>query len=308
MAINFSLLWASGLSLTIVLLIAKYAVIQGVHPLHFAFFQALGGFLFIAFYHFNLRDRSNQGETWSVVWRYKYYFIISALLGIALPQILAFYAVAEVGVGIVSLSYCLPLVVSYFISLGFKLEQYEPQKMAFLFLTVFGTFIYLFKPEYLIAGAGFNIWYLLLLLIPLSVGSANIYRTLKWPTELSVTAIAMWINFSAALLLALLIWLFVPQVNYLFSIPIELFGLILIQMIFSGTSQILAFVLQKRAGPVFISQTGSVVTVTGGFFGYLVFSEQYSINSILGSACVFIGVYLYSKRKFEYRPNVVKAD
>lgn len=304
MTLNFSLLWTSGLSLTIVLLIAKYAVTQGVHPLHFAFFQALGGFLFIAFYH---KSQSAERTQFEKLWHHKQYFLIAALLGIALPQVLAFYAVIHVGVGIVSLSYCLPLVVSYFISLGFKLEQFDPIRLLFLLLTVFGTFIYLFKPEYFTSNPEAGFWYLLLLLIPLSVGSANIYRTIKWPTDLSVTAIAMWINAFAALLLGILIFQFAPDIQYLFDISLNLFGLILIQMIFSGVSQILAFVLQKRAGPVFISQTGSVVTVTGGIFGFLVFSEHYTLSSFIGSLCIFIGVYLYSKRKFQLSTVSIKT-
>lgn len=298
MVFNFSFLWLSAFSLTIVLLIAKYAVQAGVHPLHFTFLQAFGSFIFI--YFFNLLSGVSSNSSKDIRANITY-FTTASFLGIALPQLLVFYAVIHVGVGVASLSYCLPLVVTYFISISINMERIDFIKILFLVMTVMGTFIYLFRMDYLKeieSGSTSMFWYLILLIVPFSLGIANIYRTINWPKSLPTTVIAQYTNLASTILLTIIILFFASDLSYVGQLNREVIVLLLIQMVFSGISQIFAFILQKKAGPVFISQTGSVVTVLGGILGYLVFSESYNINTLVGSILIFTGVYLFSLRKF----------
>lgn len=299
---NTLLLWLTGFSLAIVVLISKQAVQAGMHPIHFAFLQALGSFIFIFVFS------AKKMVSISTIKKRFNYFLIASLLGFTLPQLIIFSAVSHVGVGIASLSYSLPLVVAYLISINMRLEFFERKKFLFLLMTVIGTIVYLFKSDYLPGLTENNIWNYIIILVPISLGVANVYRTVKWPSEMTPSSIAL-----IASLFSLVTYFFISilmqtDLSYVLTLDYSIIALLIVQMAFAGLGQLLLFKLQKSAGPVFIGQTGSIVTLFGGVLGYLVYHEIYAYNSLIGSILIIIGVHYYSKLKFANVAIKVQVD
>ncbi|WDE06083.1 DMT family transporter [Thalassomonas viridans] len=294
-AVNNNLqLWLMGLFLALVVLIAKSVINAGVHPIYVAFFQAAGSFLYLVL------TGAGRSVRLRVIKEHFTFFMIASLLGFTIPQLIVFSAVNHVGVGIASLSYALPLIVAYLISLKIGLERFNLKSLLFLLLSVAGTVVYLFRSEYFLDFEGSKIWFIVLLLSPLSIGVANVYRSVKWPQDIAIPATALLTNaFSSVTYLFLLLAM---QVEF----NADLWGqdnvavLLGALMLLSGVGQYLLFALQKNAGPVFIGQTGSIVTLFGGILGYLVYNDAYSYHTFAGSLLIFIGVYYYSKIKWQY--------
>lgn len=287
-------LWLMGLFLALVVLIAKSVIDAGIHPIYVSFFQASGSALYL------ISTGAFKGVKLTLVKRHFSFFVIASLLGFTIPQLIVFSSVNHVGVGIASLSYALPLIVTYLISLKMGLEPFNIKGLLFLLILVVGTFAYLFRSEYILDFSGSWSWIILLSLSPISIGIANVYRSVKWPTDLPVLHVALLTNLFSAITYLFLILILAPSFDITSSEKLDVTLLLFILMLLSGTGQFLLFSLQKSVGPVFIGQTGSIVTLFGGVLGYVFYGDSYSIYTFIGSLFIFIGVFYYSKYKLLY--------
>lgn len=186
----------------------------------------------------------------------------------------------------------MPLVVAYIIALGLRVESFHRGKMLFLAITVAGAAI--FAVTRLGAGTeGITPWHVLLFLAPVSIGIANIYRSVSWPVGLRPTEVALATTLVATVTFALLTLLLPAHTSLRFFLDLKHLGLLALFMGLAGLGQLLLFHLQDAAGPVFIGQTGALVALFGGILGFLFFGETYTTVTLLGSLLIILGVYKY---------------
>ncbi len=283
---NVIMLWLMALALAIIILISRQLMSHGLHPLHMALIQALGSFLSILVVRrgtFPALSRLRQGAR---------YFGWASLLGFTLPNLVVFTAVPHTGVGLATLAHTMPLVVAYFIALVLRVESFHGGKLLFLAVTVAGAA--LFAATRLGSGSGgVTLWHGLLFLAPVSIGIANIYRSVSWPEGLRPTEVALATMLAATVIFVVLAIILPVHTPLVFFLDVKHLLLLTIFMALAGLGQLLLFHLQEAAGPVFIGQTGALVALFGGILGFLFFGETYTAVTLLGSLLIILGVYKY---------------
>ena len=268
---NAVMLWLMALALAVVILISRHLMAHGLHPLHMALIQALGSFLSI------LAVRRGTLPALPQLRESARYFAWASLLGFTIPNLIVFTAVPHTGVGLATLAHTMPLVVAYFIALSLRVESFHLRKMVFLAVTVAGAA--LFAATRLGMGSGgVTPWHALLFLAPISIGIANIYRSVSWPPAVTFTTLAMILPVHTPLV---------------FFFEVKHLALLVLFMGLAGLGQMLLFHLQEAAGPVFIGQTGALVALFGGVLGFVFFGETYTAVTMLGSLLIILGVYKY---------------
>lgn len=283
---NVVMLWMMALALALVILISRKLMADGLHPLHMALIQAMGSFLSI------LVARQGMLPARAPLQAGIRYFAWASLLGFTLPNLIVFTAVPHTGVGLATLAHTMPLVVAYLIALGLRVESFHLRKLAFLAVTVAGAV--LFAATRLGGdGLGLTPWHALLFLAPLSIGVANIYRSVSWPTGLRPTEVALATTFMATITFSALALLLPARTPADFFLDPHHLGLVSIFVVLAGLGQWLLFHLQDAAGPVFIGQTGALVALFGGVLGFVFFGEAYTLLTLLGSLLIILGVYQY---------------
>ncbi|MBL7649195.1 MAG: DMT family transporter [Candidatus Hydrogenedentes bacterium] len=283
---NVVMLWLMALALAIVILISRHLMAHGLHPLHLALIQALGSFLSI------LAVRRGTLPALPLLRESTRYFAWASLLGFTIPNLIVFAAVPHTGVGLATLAHTMPLVVAYIIALGLRVESFHLRKMVFLAVTVAGAA--LFAATRLGAGSGgVTPWHALLFLAPISIGIANIYRSVSWPSGLRPTEVALVTTLAATVTFSALALKLPVHTPLSFFLDAKHVTLLAFFMALAGLGQLLLFHLQDAAGPVFIGQTGALVALFGGVLGFVFFGETYTAVTLLGSLLIILGVYKY---------------
>ncbi|WP_194842658.1 EamA family transporter [Endozoicomonas sp. OPT23] len=303
---NILKLWGLGLTLAVIVSLSKALTTSGFHPMHIALLQAAGSvFVLGAFGLPNIKTTTRQH------WRF---FAIASLLGFTLPQMIVFSAAEKLGVGIASLTYALPLLITWLLSLAFKLETFRFKHLFVLLAAVSGTALYLYQADLFINTAlhtsetGF--WLFILALVPVSLGVANIYRVQFWPARQPTLHVAIMTNLFSAM--SYIVFMPVLGDQTLPSSEIMLsassLGLILLVVILGGINQLLLFSLHRTAAPVFISQIGSVTTLCGGLLGFIVYQEMYTAQTLIASLIILISVTVFSRMKMAEKSSQPKQQ
>ena len=271
---NAAMLWSMAASITLSLLLTRYLQAEGLHPIHAALIQACGCFLVVALFDRpSLRPLLRRDALT--------YFAIASLIGFTIPRLVVATAVTHTGVGLTTLAFTLPLVVTYGIAIAIRVESFDRMRFAFLTITLLGALIYVStRLEAVSVELG---WVAILLMAPLTLGIANVYRSMAWPADLPPTAVAL-----ATALFSLISYMGILVLNPV-STPLLLF------MLAAGFEQRLIFKLQRSAGPVYIGQAGALVVLFGGIMGYLLFDETYTVITFAGSILILVGVITYGR-------------
>jgi len=283
---NVVMLWLMALALAVVILISRHLMAHGLHPLHMALIQALGSFVSI------LAVRRGSLPAAASLRDNARYFGWASLLGFTLPNLIVFSAVPHTGVGLATLAHTMPLVVAYFIALSLRVESFHAGKLLFLAVTVAGAALFALT-RLGVGGGGITAWHGLLFLAPVCIGIANIYRSMAWPAGLRPTEVALATTLVATLTFTALALALPVQTPLSFFSDVKHLALLTLFMGLAGLGQLLLFHLQDSAGPVFIGQTGALVALFGGVFGFVFFGEAYTAVTLLGSLLIILGVYKY---------------
>lgn len=219
------------------------------------------------------------------------YMAISGVL-FGVPNALAFAAAPHVGAGFVALSFAFPLVLTYGLSVVLGLEAV---KLARLIGVGFGL-----VGAVLLAVAGRNlapaafIWILATLAVPVIISVGNVYRTLKWPGHATPAQL------SAGMIVFGFLTLVISNSGFDIQVLPDAWSwqavLLLVAQIATFAIQYgLYFKLQKLAGPVYLSQIGSVGAVVGLVLAYMVFDEVPGLSQIAAVLFVGLGIVFISK-------------
>lgn len=220
------------------------------------------------------------------------YFLISGLLSVALPNVMYFYAAPRVGVGFVALSFAFPPLYTYVLALLGNLERFSIFRALGVALGVVGAIIIsLSKSTDLDADF---VGMALALVAPLVIAAGNVYRTWRWPVGESSLALAPGMLSGAFFLLAIG-WF---ATGNSFSFPVEnstAVMLVVAQTLAFSAMYVLYFILQRVAGPVYMSQVGSVGAISGAAIAILALGETPPKALPLAALFTAIAVFLVTR-------------
>lgn len=288
-------------------LFAKAAPAFGWHQLALLQWSMLGGAAGL-FAVTRLRYRARSPQAHGAVQRHHaplrsilVFTLISGLLFIA-PNMIAVVAAPKVGAGFVSLCYAFPLVLTYAFAVILGLQRLQFLMGAGVLSGLAGGLLLALSGAELSAEA--SLWSALALLIPFFLAAGNIFRTLKWPqgakpVDLALGMMAVGV---AVLMVFTSLW-HIPVLPSHWSA--EAAALLAAQTLIFSLQYGLYFRLQQSAGPVYLSQIGSVAAVFGLALGYLVFNEVPNGAKLAAVAFVGLGIVLVTlgQRRSQGRGN-----
>ncbi|GAB4232590.1 MAG: DMT family transporter [Kiloniellaceae bacterium] len=289
-ALPLLLLLIVGSMLGVTAVIAKSAALAGWPPVALLAWALLGGGLLQAAFSLAAGTRPKTGAA------YLRYYLGSGLLQ-ALPNALAFAAAPHVGAGIVALCFAFPLIFTYALALGFRLERLQGQRLAGVLLGLAGGLV-------IAAGSGASggvssswlpsPWMMAALAAPVIIAVGNLYRSLYWPAGATALELAPGMLLTAGL--SLLLFLLatggpLAPAAWTFTTSALLAG----QTAIFALLFLLYFVLQKLAGPVYLSQIGSVGALVGLTLATLVLAEPLTAQVLAAGALVGGGIYLVNR-------------
>ncbi|PSM20257.1 DMT family transporter [Nitratireductor sp. StC3] len=282
----FGLLVVVGLFIGLTANLVKLATAAGATPFALLFWSTLGAGLVLA------AAAALAGQLPRAGRRTGEYFFMSGLLSLALPNFLIFSAVPHVGAGFAAISFAFPPLYTYALAIAFGLERFRAIRGAGILAALVGV-VFLAAAKTM-SGDSAPIWIAATLLAPVIIAAGNIYRTMRWPQGAGSLSLAPGMLLGAALLLGL--------ASLAATIPLSLpatpavLGTLAAQIATFSAMYLLYFVLQKVAGPVYLSQIGSVGAISGAAVAILVLDESVPQCLLPAALLIGVGIFLLSKR------------
>ena len=221
------------------------------------------------------------------------YALVAGVL-LALPNALGFLAVRHVGAGFVTLSFAFPILLTWVLAVLLGLERLGIPRLTGVLLALAGGVV--------LAGAragtgdGDALWVALIVGIPLLIALGNIYRTLRWPTGAAPVFLAAVMMLGAALaLLPFALALESEQVGALIG-SATVATLLLAEIAVFTVLYLFYFVLQRLAGPVYLSQIGIVAAIIGTVIAVLALNEPTPPNLGMAAVLIIAGTVLFHQR------------
>ena len=279
------IIWGSGYS------IARYCVTHGVPPLGYSFWQSIGPAIFLLLCVIVRRHRMPFNP------QYLRYYILCGVLGIAIPNTLMYYCAAHLPSGLIAVMVNTVPIWIYPLALLFAQEKWNTKRFCAVILGVIGIlWIVLQGAQW--SSVGSVPWMLLLLLVPLSFALCALFITAFRP----VPAESMSLSAGMLIVSALCVtpWTLHLKDFYGFAWPLKFNDwLILLEIALSSAGYVILFALLKRASPVFYSLVGGVVSLTGLFWGWLVFHETLTLGNLCSIALILValGIMTASTKK-----------
>lgn len=276
---------AVGLLLGLTANLVKLAVAAGWQPLPLLFWStALAGLILLA-------AAILTGQRPGFSRRHLAYYLICGFLSIAAPNAIGFSAVRHVGAAFVALSLAFPPLLTYLLALPLGLERFRLARAAGVAAGLGGALL-LALSKAGEPGAPL-LWIALTLASPLFIAGGNIYRTLHWPAGATPLSLAPGMLLGGALLLAPFSFgssrLLPLTGGAAWFLPAQVF-------VFSATYA-LYFILQKLAGPVYLSQIGAVGALAGAGFATFALGEAPVPLMLPAAFAILAGVVLVNRRR-----------
>jgi len=276
---------AWGLSFSL----GKIAVENGAKPFGVAQFQVMFAGIVLLFVNV-IRGKSTQNM------RDKLGFIFCiAMLGAAIPSVLFYYAAPHVPAGVLSITVALIPLMTYGFSIPLKLETFSVVRAVGLIFGVIAICL-IALPENSLPDPATLPWIFIACISALCYAVENIILGFKSALTVGPMRLAMGMNLIAAVTLLPITILtdsyFSPSLP-LKTVDYAVIGLGLITVV-AYTMFVLSVAL---FGSVFSSQVGYIVTLTGVFWGMIIFGESPSVWIWLSLCAMIVGLALVTPRK-----------
>jgi drug/metabolite transporter (DMT)-like permease len=286
--VPLALLLAVGVLLGLTANVVKIAAGAGWPPLAFLFWSALAAgaiLLIVAVSRGEAPGRGRQDFA---------YYLGCGLLSIALPNALGYGAVTHVGASFVALCLALPPLLTYGLALLLKMETLRATRALGILTGLAGAAV--LGAAKARGDLADPIWIIGALASPVFISFGNIYRTLSWPPGATALSLAPgMLIFGSALLAPVLAF---AGISFA---PAALKGsaawLLAGQTAIFTATYALYFVLQKLAGPVYLSQIGSVAAIFGAALAVLALGEPANAGLLIAAALILAGVVLVNRRR-----------
>jgi drug/metabolite transporter (DMT)-like permease len=282
----FALLLVTGGLLGLALPFGKIATDAGVPGIVWAFVVSLGagGILLCALIL--------SGGRVSLTARRMRYFVVTAAISYAIPNLLMFSAIPHLGAGYTGIMFTLSPIITLAFSILLGVRRPNPLGIAGIGVGFVGAvMVALTRGE---AGQPADLsWVIIALLIPVCLAAGNIYRTIDWPGGAGPIELAVGSHLaSAAILLAGILGFHGGEaLATLAKVPISVVG----QAASASAMFAFFFRLQAVGGPVYLSQIGYVAAAVGLFSGTLFLGEHYLLLTWAGAAIIVAGVFVTTR-------------
>lgn len=271
--------------------LAKMATETGAHPLGISWWQSLIGTGVLITYCIVFR------QSISLKPRNLLFYLACALLGSAVPNSLYFFAAPHVSAGVLSITVATVPIMTYLAAVVLKLERAMIRR---IFGVAFGlvAVLLIVSPEDALANPGSVVWVFATIIAAACYASENMVIAFFMPSELnSITVLTGMFVFASSMM--------APVVFYTdsFVVPAWPFTVVEWSVVALALISVVAYGcfihLITIAGPVFASQMAYVVTLSGVFWGMLIYSEQHSHWIWAALAVMMIGLFLVTPKAKE---------
>jgi drug/metabolite transporter (DMT)-like permease len=262
---------------------ALIATAKGAHPLFLSAWQV---FLTAAFFlgiclifKVKLFKRNNL-----------VYYLVLALIGITVPNLLYFNAAPHLSAGILAITISTVPIFTYAIMLLLRFESIVLRRLSGIALGMIAILL-LVIPDQGLRSDDASFWILIVIICASLYAIENVYISRGIPSDVDIrellfssNLVAVVLQFPAAIYL---------DVHEPWSWMLSDAGLAVACMaIVSGIAYSMFFYTIKISGPVFASQCAYVVTISGVIWGIILFSEQHTTWVWISVAVMMFGLIM----------------
>jgi drug/metabolite transporter (DMT)-like permease len=287
--LTLGIIWGTGYS------IARFATTNGVPPLGYSFWQALGPAILISL----LTLKRNHGIGITVP-SLRYYFICG-LTGIVLPNTNMYFAAPHLPAGLLAVIVNIVPIIAYPMALFARVETFNRLRLLGVLCAISGLML-IVLPTSSLPAPHMMPWAISTLLTPLSFAFCSVYIARYRPARADSLSLAAGTLITATAILAPFV-LFSGNFYALhFPLPAP-DAVILLEILLSSVGYVLFFQLIKIAGPVYYSLVDTIVSLTGLFWGYCLFQERLNHWSATAVILILTGLILVTKQQLAQRKS-----
>jgi drug/metabolite transporter (DMT)-like permease len=275
------LLIGTGAMLGLNFPIGKLAIETGVNPALWAAVISLGAGLAMLAITIIFERGSEKPNS-----LLKFSFV-SGFLSYVMPNFLTFLVIPKIGSGLAAIMFALSPVVTALLSIILGVRPPNIFGMIGIAFGLIGAVIIITGRNAAIETGGLY-WLLAALLIPVFLGTGNIYRTIAWPKGASPRSLAGFTNVAAVPFLLIFAILQTGTIDLAPVLKIP--ALIAFQLLVSTIMFLMFFRLQQIGGPTYLSQIGYVAAAVGLLIGVSYFGESYPAMVWSGAGVVAAGI------------------
>lgn len=280
------LLIVTGTLLGLMLPFGKVAGEAGVPPVVWAMLVSAGA---AAVLLITMRARN---ERLGLDARRLRFYVISAAVSYAIPNLVVFSAMPHLGAGYMGIMYTLSPMFTLILSVVFRVRKPNLLGMLGILIGFIGAvLVATTRGE---AGTPASLtWVGIGLTLPVLLACGNVYRTWDWPEGAGPTELAVGSHLASGLMLLGL----AAVTGQLAGIALldEVPGLALAQVASAAGMFVCYFRLQAVSGPVYLSQISYVAAAIAIISGTLLLGESYAYLTWIGTAIIFVGVVMTTK-------------
>jgi drug/metabolite transporter (DMT)-like permease len=274
-------IWGTGYS------IARFAMTNGVSPLGYSFWQAIGPAILIGLINLFRQQRL----TFSKI--HLRYYLICGLTGIVIPNTNMYFSAPHLPAGLLAVIVNTVPIVAYPMALLAGVERFQKFRLLGICSAMVGILLIILQKPGFLPYTPFP-WVLTSLITPCSFAFCAVYIARFRPKNSDSLSLAAGTLIASSILLVPIV---VFSGNfYSFHTPLTSPDLvILLEIILSSIGYVLFFQLIKVAGPVYYSMVDTIVSLTGLFWGYLIFHEKLNLSISLAVLLIILGLILVTQ-------------
>ena len=286
---NFLILIILGLGWGLSFTLGKIAITAGGTPIGLTFWQSLFSGLILLAYVFFRHGKIIIPEIMFLP------IIIITFLSVVIPNIIFYACVEHLDAGVLSISVSVIPLFTYLIAMGLRMDKFKVRRVIGL-ITGFCALLILILPENSLPDKRDIPWVLLALNCALCYALENIYIDRLALQNFGPIRLVCAVSFVSAIITFLLslvmdqFFILQPTNLYLF---ISTLGLGFI----SATAYSIFIYLIGRAGSVFSSQVGYLVTFFGVVWGIIILGESHSVFVWISLAMIMMGIFLVQPKQ-----------
>ena len=286
---NFLILIILGLGWGLSFTLGKIAITAGGTPIGLTFWQSLfSGLILLAYVFFR------HGKI--IIPKIMFLpIVIITFLSVVIPNIIFYACVEHLDAGVLSISVSVIPLFTYLIAMGLRMDKFKVRRVIGL-ITGFCALLILILPENSLPDKRDIPWVLLALNCALCYALENIYIDRLALQNFGPIRLVCAVSFVSAIITFLLslvmdqFFILQPTNLYLF---ISTLGLGFI----SATAYSIFIYRIGRAGSVFSSQVGYLVTFFGVVWGIIILGESHSVFVWISLAMIMMGIFLVQPKQ-----------
>ncbi|MGI9463908.1 MAG: DMT family transporter [Aestuariivirgaceae bacterium] len=249
--------------------LAKLVTQSGAHPLGVSWWQAvIGGGLVLAY-------SAMRGKLPPFTKAHVRFYMVCGALGTAVPGTLFFYAAPHIPAGVISITIATVPMLTLALAVPLGLERLQVIRLFGIVLGIVSVLM-IVGPQTSLPGPGMTFWVLVCVAASGCYALENLWISIRRPPGSDAFGILTGMLLMAALLLTPLVLAadaFVSLAKPWGTIEVSIVAMAVI----NATSYGLFIHMVTTTGPVFASQTAYLVTISGVFWGMVIFGEQHSL-------------------------------